>query len=298
MTEQYAISARFTNSDIYTFIADGCTFGEALAKSLAAPDIQMPLGDMLAQPYADVPKATSLESRATTASPEERFPSALSAASSIRIATGISKLELVIDGLVSSSGTLAGGSGTFNLDTAALSDGVHEVRIVAINNSEAASEGYAAQEIVVNNHGRSVNFTGGNTTMTSTAETFDLATAAGDGTVSRVELTCLGRVVGGGRGAGSLSRQPTGVLAPGDNTIVPVAVFRDGSQVAGGAFVVHEKAARSTLGGTAAGTGLWSNRRTGLRYAAAKRGQVARFGGSASGGTVTVDASASVEEID
>ena len=41
-----------------------------------------------------------------------------------------------------------------------------------------------------------------------------------------------------GGAAGSLSLSPT-ALAPGDNAIVPVAVFSDGMQVAGGAFVVH-----------------------------------------------------------
>ena len=56
VVEPYAIAARFTNSSIDTFIADGSTLGEAFAKSVATPDVQMPLGDMLAQPYADVPK--------------------------------------------------------------------------------------------------------------------------------------------------------------------------------------------------------------------------------------------------
>ena len=187
---------RFTNSSIYTFIADGSTLGEAFAKSVASPDMQMPLGDMLAQPFADVPKV------AFTSGPGNYGPAAgtisISGSAGLvnpHIATGISTLELLVDGLVSSSGTLAGGSGTFNLNTAGLSDGVHEVRIVGINNSQAASEGYAAQEIVVDNHGRSINFNGGNLTLTSSAATIGLAEAAGDGTLSQVELTCLGRVV-------------------------------------------------------------------------------------------------------
>ena len=146
VVEPYAIAARFTNSSIYTFIADGSTLGEAFAKSVASPDIQMPLGDMLAQPFADVPKV------AFTSGPGNYGPArgtiSISASAGLvnpHIATGISKLELLVDGLVSSSGTLAGGSGTFNLNTTGLSDGVHEVRIVAINNAQAASEGYAAQ---------------------------------------------------------------------------------------------------------------------------------------------------------
>ena len=157
------LPARFTNSSIYTFIADGSTLGEAFAKSVASPDIQLPLGDMLAQPFADVPKVAFTSSPGNYGSAMGSIPiSGTAGLINPQIATGISTLELLVDGLVSSSNTLAGGSGTFNLNTAGLSDGVHEIRIVGINNSQAASEGYTAQEIVVDNHGRSINFNGVN----------------------------------------------------------------------------------------------------------------------------------------
>ena len=300
VTEPYAIAARFTNSSIYTFIADGSTLGEAMAKSIAAPDIQMPLGDMLAQPFADVPKV------AFTAGPVNYGAAAgtisLSGSAGLvspKIATGISSLELLVDGLVSSAGTLAGGSGTFSLNTTNLSDGVHEVRVVATNNAQAASEGYAAEEIVVNNHGRSVNFNGGNLTLVSSPATIGLTAVAGSGTVAETELTCLGRVVAQGSGApGSLSLSPT-ALAPGDNVIVPVAVFGDGMQVAGGAFVVHVESGAINGWGNGGGSGLWSNPANWIGGVLPQNGDgVARFSGSAHGGTVTLDASASVQEID
>jgi autotransporter-associated beta strand protein len=310
VAEPYAIPARFTNSSIYTFIADGSTFGEAFAKSVASPDMQMPLGDMLAQPFADVPKV------AFTAGPANYTPalgsisisgsagltfsiSPTTGVTSPQIATGISSLELLVDGLVSSANTLAGGSGTFNLSTAGLSDGVHEVRIVAINNSNAASEGFAAQQIVVDNHGRSINFNGGNLTLTSSAAAIALAATAGDGTVSQVELTCLGRVVAQAGGLpGSLILSPT-ALAPGDNVIVPVAVFGDGMQVAGGAFVVHVATGAVNSWNNGGGTWLWSNTSNWTNGTLPQNGDgVARFSGSTSGGTVTVDASAIVTEID
>ena len=123
------------------------------------PTFRCPWATCWRSPLPTCPRSRSPPARATMAPPREAFPSAGRRDSSIRtIATGISTLELLVDGLVSSSGTLAGGSGTFNLNTAGLSDGVHEVRIVGINNSQAASEGYTAQEIVVNNHGRSDQF--------------------------------------------------------------------------------------------------------------------------------------------
>ena len=180
MVEPYAIPNLFTNSSIYTFIGDGSTLGEAFAKSVESPNVQMPLGDMLAQPFADVPKAAFTSGPGSYGAVVGTISLGGSAGlANPRVATGIGSLELLVDGMASPSETLAGGSGTFTLSTTALADGVHEVRVVGINNAQAASEGYAAQEIVVDNHGRSVNFNGGNTTLTSSAATFGLATAAG-----------------------------------------------------------------------------------------------------------------------
>ncbi len=208
-------------------------------------------------------------------------------------------MELLVDGmansgLVSSSGTLAGGSGTFSLNTTGLSDGVHEVRVVAVNNAQAASEGYTAEPIVVDNHGRSISYNGGNTTLASSAASpavFNLAATVGDGTISQVELTCLGRVVAqAGGAAGSLSLSPT-ALAPGDNAIVPVAVFNDGMQVAGGAFVVHVAGGTLNTWTNSTGAGAWSLPGDWSGGVTPQSGDgVARFSGA--GGSVTLNVSA------
>jgi autotransporter-associated beta strand protein len=297
--EPYNIPQRFTNTSIYTFIADGSTLGEAFAKSVATPDIQLPLGDMLAQPFADVPKVTF------TAGPVNYGPAlgsiSISGSAGLinpQIATGISSLELLVDGLVTSTNTPVNGSGTFDLSTAGLSDGVHEVRLVGINNSQAASEGYAAQQIVVDNHGRSISFNGGNLTLTSSSATIGLSGTAGDGAVSQVELTCLGRVVAQAGGSpGSLSLSPM-ALAPGDNVIVPVAVYTDGMQVAGGGFVVHVESGPVNGWNNGAGTWLWSNTGNWSNGLLPENlDGVARFSGATSGGTVTLDVSPTLAEI-
>jgi uncharacterized protein (TIGR03790 family) len=300
VVEPYAIPARFTNTSIQTFIADGSTLGEAFAKSVAAPDVQMPLGDMLAQPDADVPLVSITSGPGNYGAAKGAISLATSAALvAPRIATGICKFELVVDGMVTSTVSGAGGSGTFSLNTTGLSDGVHEVRAVAINNAQAASDGYAVMPVVVDNHGRSITFTSGNLTLGTSPATIGVATSAGDGTVSQVELTCLGRVVAQAGGSpNSLSINPS-TLAPGDNVIVPVAVFSDGSQVAGGAFTVHVESVPAKVWNNSAGSALWSNPGNWSGGAPPQNSDgVARFGGAAAGGTVTLDAPASVEEID
>jgi len=300
VVEPYSIAARFTNTSIYTFIADGSTLGEAFAKSVVSPDVQLPLGDMLAQPAADVPRVafTTVPGNYGAASGTIAISSSASLVSP-RIATGFGSLELAVDGVIGSSSTLAGANGTFYFNTAGLSDGVHEVRVVAINNAQAASEGYAAMPIVVDNHGRSINFEGGNLTLSSSSTTVKLAAAAGDGTVAQVELTCLGRVVAQAAGASGSLNLNSSALAPGDNTIVPVAVFSDGSQVAGGAFTVHVQSGPANAWTNAAGTGLWSNPANWSGGTLPQNGDgVARFGGAATSGTVTLDIPTSLEELD
>jgi uncharacterized protein (TIGR03790 family) len=299
IVEPYNLTQRFTNSSIDTFIADGATLGEAFAKSVATPDIQLPLGDMLAQPLADVPKVVFNSGPGNYGVARGTISIAGSAGmSGARIATAISKLELVVDGLVSSSSTLAGGSGTFSLSTTGLSDGVHEVRLVAINNAKAASEGYFAEPIVVNNHGRSISFNGGNTTLTSSAASFNLATAAGDGMISQVELTCLGRVVAQAAGSPGSLNVSTSSLASGDNSIVPVAVFSDGSQVAGAAFVVHVPSGAPNIWSNGAGNFLWSSPANWSAGTLPQNGDgVVRCTGP-SGGSMVLDVSANVQEID
>ena len=69
--------------------------------------------------------------------------------------------------------------------------------------------------------------------------------------------------------------------------------------MAGGAFVVHVESGPVNGWSNGAGSGLWSNPSNWSGGVLPQNGDnVARFGGSASGGTVTLDASASIEEID
>ncbi len=134
-------------------------------------------------------------------------------------------------------------------------------------------------------------------TLDASPATIDLAAAAGDGIVSQIELTCLGRVVAQAAGSpGSLSVSPS-ALAPGDNVITPVAVFSDGSQVAGGAFTVHVESGWVNAWTNAAGTALWSNPANWSGGTTQCTDGVARFSGAAAG-TIWLDAPTNMQEID
>ena len=69
--------------------------------------------------------------------------------------------------------------------------------------------------------------------------------------------------------------------------------------MAGGAFVVHVESGAINGWGNGTGSGLWSNPANWSGGVLPQNGDnVARFSGSTSGGTVTLDSSASVEELD
>ncbi len=239
VVEPYLAWTRFAQSSIHTFIADGSTLGEAFFKSVATPDVQLFLGDLLAQPYADVP-VTSI-----TSGPAQRAvvsgTISLGAQGSLvapKIATGVRRLDLFVDGKLKNS--LTGSAGSFTIDTTGLSDGVHELRVVAVNNAQAESEGYILRNVIVNNHNRSV-AAGDGDVQIQPKQVMPIAVSAaqGDGAVSRIELRSLGRTVGQiNSAAGDIPLDAT-KLAYGDNRVVPVAVFADGSEVAGEAINVE-----------------------------------------------------------
>jgi hypothetical protein len=252
IVEPYLNYSRFTKSSVYVYQADGSTMGEAFAKSVATPDIQLFLGDLLAQPQADIPDVTITAGPAEGATVSGTI--ALSAAGSLagaKIATGVEQLELLVDGRT--VGTIAAASGTFNLDTTALSDGRHELRVVAINNAAAESEGSTSVNVVVNNHGRSASAAVSSLTLGNTEiGSVDVSATTGDGTLLRIELRHMGRTLGQVNAASGTIAIDASKLAYDENPITPVAVFSDGTEIAGAPIAVTRQ--RPIIAGQAAGT--------------------------------------------
>lgn len=237
--EPTADSKRFPTASIHLYIADGLTMGEAYARTVQRPDLLLLLGDVMAQPYADVPKVTLTTGPAQgqTVSGTVQLGASASLAGPT-IATAISKMELYVDGMLKQ--TINASSGTFNLDSATLSDGGHELRVVAVNNAKAESAGLITRTVVVNNTGRSVAAASGVVSLDPTQSApISVSSSAGNGQVSRIELRHLGRSVGQVAAASGTVQLNASQLAYGDNTIVPVAIFSDGAEVAGTPFTAR-----------------------------------------------------------
>jgi hypothetical protein len=236
VTEPFAIADRFTQSTFFIFNREGSTLGESYAMSVRRPDLLMFQGDLLSQAYADMPDVTMSGVSGSPVTGSLSI-SATATLNSPVIATGISKMELFVDG--KSMGLLS--NGQITLDTTTLTDGRHEVRVVAYNNAAAESQGYSLDYITVNNKGQSVASTGGSDFDVTWNQVLNVPVAAiqGNGSaVSRIELRSLGRVVGTLNAAGGNVAVDATKLAFGDNTLIPVAVLADGKEVRGEPIVV------------------------------------------------------------
>lgn len=132
-TEPYATSLKFPRARMHTHYFNGATLAEAFAESIQLPQQTLVAGDGLCQPYAKIP---------TVAIASPAGGSVLSGTAAILVsATGATPLEgdmdLAVDGRV-----IRIGDGTepdavtrtpqgFQVDTATLTNGRHELRVVA-----------------------------------------------------------------------------------------------------------------------------------------------------------------------
>lgn len=239
ISEPYAVQTRFTLATVFIYSNDGSTLGEAHFKAIAIPDYDMLEGDMLSQAYADVPRVAFTSAPADYATVSGKVSLSASAAlvpPLTTTATAIDHLDLFVDGLA--AGTERGPSATFHLDTTTLSDGVHEIRAVAYNNSAAQPQGYVLSHIVVSNMGKSI---------AATKSNYDLAwnqtlpillnVESGKGRVCGIQLQCLGRTVASVSGSSDTMTLTASTLAFGENVIIPVAIFPS-SDVHGRPFTV------------------------------------------------------------
>lgn len=231
VAEPYAIAARFPQAEIFTHIDSGLTLGEAFYQSVDDPDMQQFIGDILAQPYADTPTVNLTGPSDGAAISGTIGIDVTATVPAGGMATAVQRLELYVDGRLHA--TIQRSSGQFRIDTSSLSDGMHELRVVAIASNPAESEGIALRNFRVNNAGRFVAVHGTFSGQGDERVRIPVSVSAGNGTVQRVELRHLGRVVGTASGDVGSVELNLSHLAFGANRIVPVAVYSDGEIVAG-----------------------------------------------------------------
>jgi hypothetical protein len=237
--EPYAIAAKFPHAHIHTHFRAGSSLVEAFWQSISSSAEILCFGDPLMQPYADFPEVV-ISSPANGATLSGQLVLLADA-----VATGGNQLEpnldLFVDGRRIAIGEpdepvsaqrLANG---FSLNTTTLSDGWHDVRVVAYNANSVRTQGEDRIEVMVNNSGQSIALTGPSTVNPELGGNFTI-TPSGLSDLTSLELRANGRTlatvpVGGGTATvtgASVARQ-----APldGEWTLYAVGIRSNGEEV-------------------------------------------------------------------
>jgi len=147
----YDAVAAFPTPLMQVHYASGCSLAEAYYQSIGCPYQSLLVGDPLCRPWARIP-ALTLEGAPATS--EVTGPIELRPKLAGRLTAGRpDRFHFFLDGHRVGYGREGD---SFALDTAALNDGYHELRVVAIENSAIETQARAILPIVTANHGRKI----------------------------------------------------------------------------------------------------------------------------------------------
>jgi hypothetical protein len=192
VTEPLAIEQKFPRPTLHVHYARGCNLAEAFYQSVSAPFQLLIVGDPLCQPWAKSPFVTvdGVAAGDTVQGEIDFTPTAQSPRG-----VPVRRFRLFVDGRLWQE---RAASKPFSLDTTTLSDGHHELRVVAHGPTAIECQGRKIVPIHVNNHGRTIEFTvdpsgrvpaGQNLTLSSHA-------AGAAGIVFLQNRRVLGRITG------------------------------------------------------------------------------------------------------
>ncbi len=142
VNEPFAIQAKFPMPNMHVHYARGCSLAEAFYQSLMGPYQLLILGDPLCRPWAKIPDVTA------EGLPDEPAEGTLAITPSLKHEMKLLHWELFVDGLRK---TTVAQNGKFTLNTAELSDGYHELRVVAVTADPVQTQGEYIRSIFVNN---------------------------------------------------------------------------------------------------------------------------------------------------
>lgn len=162
--EPFAIQQKFPTPFIQLHYARGCSLAEAFYQSVQGPFQLLVVGDPLCRPWA---KPAIVELAAPTQGATVKGD--LELRPMRQGGEGAARWELFVDGRRTAQ---APDGAPLRLDTTKLPDGYHELRAVAIDETLIATQSRAGVGVLVDNQGRSVEFSG--PARTTWGETLEL----------------------------------------------------------------------------------------------------------------------------
>jgi uncharacterized protein (TIGR03790 family) len=150
VAEPLAIQAKFPLASLFLHYARGCSLAESYYQSVAGPYMLLIVGDPLCQPFAVFPKV-----KVEDIQPGQTVKGTLTikAVATTVPLMRVGSLELFVDGRIVAR--FAPGQAP-QLDTTKLSDGYHELRVVAVNSDAIESRGRVILPVIVDNRGGNV----------------------------------------------------------------------------------------------------------------------------------------------
>ncbi len=218
--EPYALQEKFPHPSIQVHYVRGASLAEAFYQSLQVPYQLLVVGDPLCQPWATIPVITAttqpddhpLEAGRILSGKLEIEPAGSLPEGTLDVdgqPVRVDRFEFFVDGMRMGQ---CGAGERLSLDTAALADGHHELRVVGIASSSIETQGRLLVPFIASNHGRTLAL--GVNPDTVRADGTVRVSVAGKG-LEGVTLFCNGRVIGRTAGAEAAVEVPADVLGLG-----------------------------------------------------------------------------------
>jgi tetratricopeptide (TPR) repeat protein len=224
VAEPFSFQAKFPNSMLHVYYADGCSLAESFYQSISAPYQLIVVGDPLARPFAH-PADVGL------AAPNPDLPWRDTVTIRPRVVPApkrpIARVELWVNGIQVAE---AAAGQSISWDTRSIEDGQHELRLVAVEAGPIETRSYAKFSVTIANSDKRIEGYARRSEVLL-GDTIDLAGSAPG--AERVH------VLRGFLELGSVPvtdgewrvRVPTGPLGLGQSAVVARAAYADDSTV-------------------------------------------------------------------
>lgn len=216
---------KFPQARMHLNYFKGLTLGEAVMRSVAYIPFQLLImGDPLTQPFTYKPVVDVLDA---PGQPVSGIITLTPSATTNHPSARIDHYDLVIDGVTIHT---VGRGRTFSLDTRRLSDGYHDMRVLAFDDSEQRSTGRWLGELIVNNRGRSATIQC-NRQAGNYDSPFDFTVAGIGGSIAEFRVIQNGRVLAATTSPQTAVRVYGATMGAGDVSVQGEVLFTDGRLV-------------------------------------------------------------------
>ena len=217
--EPYALQFKFAHPMIMVHYARGCTAAEAYYQSVHAPFQLLILGDALCQPFA-----TPVPFEVTGLTPNAKVNGKVILEVTTADPSKVDHYELFLDGIRSGINPRLG---KVNFDANKISDGHHELRIVAIASGPIETRSRKIIPFVVDQHGGSIEFS---VNQAEVAVTDEIKFTATSKSLGEISIFQNGRLIAAIAKSGQSVLIPAAKLGTGKSEIFASAPI-DGKRV-------------------------------------------------------------------